>query len=219
MNNDNWTNKFIKKKLPSYKNIKGIRSLEKDILLIKRKEGVDFKCIAISMEYIGDNIITEIIAKNPEINFIANIKVEYVISGFVLNLMDSKNISFGGFGDLIRFSNQEENSLFVNKEYYFVSRGLRQHNKIKKIERLDNKRIKIERYGLGDVTIAMNNDYEFNIESVRRTKEMFKNFKVILSTNPSAGISSDAYKIASTLNVNICKYGEFLGKINSYWNE
>jgi len=218
MENNDWMNKFVIEKLPQYDSVESIDPLDNGSILIKRKKGVDFKCFCISSEEVNYGMIKEILDKNLEIDFIANIKKDYLISGDAMSIMNSKYISYGGFGDLIRFSNQRDNELFVEKEYAFVSRGLNQHDKIKKIERLDNKRIRVVRYSLSEVIIIMNNDYDLNTESVRRTKEKFKTFKVILATNPNVRITSDAYSTAQFMDVDICKYGEFLGKVNSLWN-
>lgn len=217
MDSKNWMNEFVIEKLPKNMNLEVTNSLDNDTLLIKREEGESFKCFCISTDEITYEIIKDILDKKLDINFIVNIKKDYLISGDVMNNLSTNNISFGGFGDLMRFSNQLDNKLFVEKEYEFVSRGLNQHGKIKRIERLDNKRIRIERYSLSEVIIVMNNDYDLSIDSVRRTKDKFKNFKVILATNPNVRITTDAYKTAESINVDICKYGEFLGKVNSLW--
>ncbi len=218
MGNNEWMNKFVKDKLPDYESAESIDSLDNGSLLIKRKKGGDFNCFCISTEGVNYGMIKDILDKYPEINFIVNIKKDYFIPEDAMSVMNSKHVSFGGFGDLIRFSNQRDNELFVENEFDFVSRGLNQHDKIKKIERLDNKRIRVERYSLSEVIIVMNNDYDLNTESVRRTKEKFKTFKVILATNPNVRITSDAYSTSKSMNVDICKYGEFLGKVNSLWN-
>ena len=218
MSNSDWLNSFVKDKLPAYNSVERIESMDNDILQIKRKKGEDFKCFCISSENVSYNTIKDILDKYSEINFIANIKKDYFISGDAISVMNSAKISFGGFGDLISFSNQRDNSLFVEKEYQFVIRGLNQHDKIKKIERLDNKRIRVERYSMSEVIIVMNNDYDLNTESVRRTKEKYRDFKVILSTNPNVRVTSDAYSTAIFMDVDICKYAEFLRKVNILWN-
>lgn len=218
MDNNDWTHKFVIEKLPQYNSVESMHHLDNGTLQINRKKGTNFTCFCISTEEVNYGMIKEILDKKLEIDFIVNIKKDYLISGSAMSIMNSNHISFGGFGDLIRFSNQRDNQLFVEKEYAFVSRGLKQHDKIKTIERLDNKRIKVERYSLSDVIIVMNNDYDLNTESVRRTKEKFKSFKVILATNPNVRITSDAYSTAEFMGVDICKYKEFLGKVNSLWN-
>ena len=218
MDNNNWMHKFVIEKLPQYNSVESMRHLDNGTLQINRKKGTNFTCYCISNEEVNYGMIKEILDKKLEIDFIVNIKKDYLISGSAMSIMNSSHISFGGFGDLIRFSNQRDNQLFVEKEYAFVSRGLEQHDKIKAIERLDNKRIKVERYSLSDVIIVMNNDYDLNTESVRRTKEKFKSFKVILATNPNVRITSDAYSTAEFMDVDICNYREFLGKVNSLWS-
>jgi hypothetical protein len=121
-------------------------------------------------------------------------------------------------GDLMRFTQEKSNSLYVDKEYAFVKRGLKQHKKVLDLERLDNKRILIKRLKMKDVIAVMNNDYDLGVESVRNTQEKFIDFKVLLSTNPNARITEDAEALARNLGIYICSWGKFLGKLNSFWN-
>ena len=121
-------------------------------------------------------------------------------------------------GDVMRFANKENNSLQVDKEYEFVYRNLNQHNKVESIERLDNKRIKIRRIVLKDVIAVMNNDYELGAESVRSYKARFNDFKVMISTNPNARISTEARTVANSLDIEICVWRDLLGKLNTFWS-
>lgn len=218
MYNDNWTAKFIKEKLAQHTNIESISIEDKNLVHISRKHGDSFLSFTMSLEYIDQNIITEIIEFNNNIDFIVNIKKEFNLSEESLDFLYSNKISFGGMGDFMRFANQDDNSFYTDQEFHFVSRGLEQHQKVVSIKRLDIKRIKIERENLKDVIIVMNNDYELNADSVRRFKDRFVEFKVMLSTNPNARASSDALEVAKSINIDLCDWGEFLGKLNTFWN-
>lgn len=218
MYNDNWSSNFLKDKLKDFDSIKTIIPSDNNLLKIERKKGASFLTFTMSLESIKLNDIEEIVNYKNDIKFITNIKKEYKISGSAMNYLNSKKISFGGMGDLMRFANKEDNSLQLDKEFGFVHRGLNQHDKVKSIERLDNKRIKIERVILKDVIAVMNNDYELGAESVRSYKARFNDFKVMISTNPNARISTEAYTIAKSLNIDIGKWGELLGKLNTSWS-
>ncbi|WP_117885802.1 hypothetical protein [Aureibaculum luteum] len=218
MYNDNWSSKFLKDKLKEFDSIKTITASDSNLLKIERKKGESFLTFTMSLELIELNDIEEIVNYKSDIKFITNIKKEYKISGSAMNFLNNKRISFGGMGDLMRFANKENNSLQVDKEFEFVQRGLNQHNKVKSIERLDNKRIKIERIVLNDVIAVMNNDYELGTESVRSYKARFNDFKIMISTNPNARISTEANTVASSLSIDICTWGELLGKLNTFWN-
>lgn len=218
MYNDNWSSNFLKDKLKDFDSIKSIIPSDNNLLKIERKKGESFLTFTMSLELIELNDIEEIVNYKNDIKFITNIKKEYKISGSAMNYLNREKISFGGMGDLMRFANKENNSLQLDKEFDFVHRGLIQHDKVTSIERLDNKRIKVERVVLKDVIAVMNNDYELGAESVRSYKARFNDFKVMISTNPNARISTEAYTIAKSLNIDICKWGELLGKLNTFWS-
>jgi len=218
MYSDNWSGTFLKEKLSNFDKIQKIESKASNLFEVQRKKGESFFTFTMSLELIELNVIKEILEHNSNINFIVNIKKEYLISGSAIGYLNSKRVSFGGMGDIMRFSNQRDNSLYVDKEYSFVQRGLSQHTKVKSLELLDNKRIKIERYSMKEVISVMNNDYDLGSESVRSYKNRFKDFKVIICTNPNARVTSDAYSIANSLKIDICTWGDFLGKLNTFWN-
>jgi hypothetical protein len=218
MYNDSWSSNFLKDKLKDFDSIKSITSSDSNLLKIERKKGESLLTFTMSLELIELNDIEEIVNYNNDIKFITNIKKEYKISGSAMIFLNSQRISFGGMGDFMRFANKENNSLQVDKEFEFVQRDLNQHNKVKSIERLDNKRIKIERIVLKDFIAVMNNDYELGAESVRSYKARFNDFKVMISTNPNSRISTEANTVAKSLNIDICKWGELLGKLNTFWS-
>jgi hypothetical protein len=218
MYSDNWSTKFITDKLTEGNYISNITNIENNFSEIIRKKGLTFKVFTVSLEDVEINTVKEIVNKYTDINIIANIKKAYKISGETINFLHSKNISFGGMGDLMRFSSQEDNAITIDKEFDYISRGLRQHLKVKSFERLDNKRVKIKRHDLKDVIAIMLNDYEISVESVRSSKDLYEDFQIIVKTNPNGGITSEAKVVAGTLNIEICNWGDFLGKLNTFWN-
>lgn len=217
MYSDNWSGTFLKEKLSNFDKIQKIGLIASNLLEVQRKKGKSFFTFTMSLKLIELNDIKEILENNSNLNFIVNIKKEYRISGSAISYLNSKSVSFGGMGDIMRFSNQRDNSLYVDKEYSFVQRGLSQHTKVKSLERLDNKRIKIERYSMKEVIAVMNNDYDLGSESVRSYKDRFKDFKVIICTNPNARVTSEADSIANSLKIDICAWGDLLGKLNTFW--
>lgn len=198
-------------------NINTIKQIEINFSEIIRKEGVSFNVFTISLDSIELSIVKEITDKYSNLDIIVNIKKEYKINADALTFLHSKNISFGGFGDLQRYAGQKDNAITIDKEYDYISRGLRQHRQVKSFERLDNKRLLIHRYLLKDVTAMFINDYEVSIESVRSSIDMYQNFQIIVKTNPNGRITNEANNLAKSLNIEICNWGDFLGKLNSQW--
>lgn len=218
MYSDNWTNKFMADKTKESHNVKAINQIGNNTSVVFRTDGPPFKVFTLSVENVQTELIKDIIDHEEDLNILVNIKKGYRISGEALNMLHSRNITFGGMGDLMRFMDQNDNLLKIDKEFNFVSRALRQHTKIKSFERLDNKRIKIQRLGMVEVIAIMINDYEVSIESVRSSLDLYEVFRVIVKTNPNGRITSEAKSLAASLNIEICTWGEFLGKLNSQWN-
>lgn len=217
MYNDNWSAKFIKDKLSDFESVVEINIISENLAQLIRKEGIPFKAFTMSKEYISINEIKEICGANLDLNFIVNIKSQYSISGETLDYLSKKNVSFGGLGDLMRFCNKKDNIKLVDKEFEFVFRGLDQHDKVSDVERLDNRRLQISRFGLPDVIAIMINDYDITAESVRNARSFFGEFRVIIKTNPNGKITDEAATVGKLLNVDICKWGTLLGKLNSQW--
>lgn len=217
MYSDNWSKQFLIEKLQNFDSAKEIFDAGENFVTVKRKEGIDFSGFVMSLTEINYQTVKEICDKYTNLDFIVNIKKQYNLSGECISYLTSKNISFGGLGDFMRFCNQKNNKLIEDKDYSFVSRNLKQHDKVISIERLDNRRIRIIRRGLPEVIAIMINDYDITSESIRFAKELYKDFRVVIKTNPNGSITSGAEQVGETLNIDICKWGIFLGKLNSQW--
>ena len=100
---------------------------------------------------------------------------------------------------------------------FLVLRGLEQHSKVIKVERLDNKRLKIIRKNLPSVIIVATNDYEVNAESIRKLKDDFNSFDAILASNPIGRITSQAYSVASMIDVPLYDWKELYSELNKSW--
>ena len=216
MYSDNWSTMFMIDKIDSH-NIDKINQINNNFSEVIRKEGLVFNVFSISLENVELSQVKEIVDNYSNLNIMVNIKKEYKISADALSLLHSKNISFGGLGDLARFSNQKDNSITIDKEYDYISRGLRQHRQVASFERLDNRRVLIKRHSLKDITALFINDYEVSIESVRTSLDIYDKFQIIVKTNPNGRITTEANNLAKSLDLEICTWGDFLGKLNSQW--
>lgn len=218
MYSDNWSDKFLKDKLKNFDSAQEINSIEQNLVKVKRKKGPDFVAFIMSLIEIEYSIIKEICEKHPQINFIVNIKKQYNLSGESILYLSNKKISLGGLGDFMRFCNQDSNHTIEDKDFTFVSRGLRQHIHVSNIERIDNRRLKITRLGgLSEVIAIMINEYDITSESVRSAKDLYGDFQVVIKTNPNGEITAEAIEVAKVIGIDICKWGNFLGKLNSQW--
>lgn len=217
MYSDNRSEDFLKNKLKDFDSAQEISSVSQNLINIKRKKGVEFSAFTMSLINIDYNTVKEICGSHPNISFIVNIKKQYNLSGEAMKYLSSRRISFGGLGDFMRFCNQKDNNEIEDKDFTFVARGLRQHDKVSSVERIDNRRLRINRIGLPEVVAIMINDYDITAESVRSAKDLYRDFRVVIKTNPNGQITNEAENVAASLNVDICKWGIFLGKLNSQW--
>ncbi|SIN80251.1 hypothetical protein SAMN05421769_0106 [Chryseobacterium scophthalmum] len=204
-------------KLINFKSAKKINSIEQNLILVERKKGIDFTAFTLSMEKIELSALQEICNRFLTINFIVNIKKQHNIPWNAIEFLHNRNISFGTLGDFMRFCNNEDNEILLDKEFYFVSRALRQHTAVKSFKRLDNRRIEIERFGLPSIIAIMINEYDVTGESIRFARDLYGDFKVVIKTNPNGSITTQAHNINTQLDIECCTWGEFLGKLNSKW--
>ena len=149
-----------------------------------------------------------------KVDFILNIKKDAYINGKLMQLMESADFSIGSLGDLYSALGSGNLSSYVSKEMQFVIRGLAQHNKVKCIYRLDNRRFEIERKLLPDVTILVLNDYDLTAESVRDGIDKYGDFDSILTSNPNCRRSGNAERAAENSGRKIMSWGELMGNLN-----
>lgn len=171
-----------------------------------------------SLSKINHDTIIEIVTGIRDLNFITNIKKDYVIKGFTLEYLSSKETSFGGFGDLGHFANQSDNELYENKNYTFIKNALNQHRIVTRHYRPDNHTIAIIRNGfVKELTLATTYDYDVSVESVRKAMTLSSEFNVLVGMNPYGRITGDAISAADSMGVEVCTWKEFLGKLNTQW--
>lgn len=206
---------WIVSQLTTHDKVKSL-TMDNEIIVIQRKKGEELRVAVVSNEYLTTSDVQHLY-NSVDIGFLLNIQKDAYISGGVINSFEHRQIAVGGLGDLYRILNQEYNWPYQNPEIKFVQRGLEQHTKVSRLNRLDSRRFEIERQGLSTVTILVLNDYDLSVESVRSGKQVYKDYDAILASNPNVRISNEAYGVAKGMNVNIYKWAELLGKLNLKW--
>lgn len=191
-------------------------TIDNDVIEIVRIKGEELRVAVVSCDYLNPSDVQHI-DSSMNIGFVLNIPKEAFISGSVISSFEQLHVAVGGLGDLYRVLNQEYNWPYQNPEIKFVLRSLEQHTKVSNVRRLDSRRFELDRHELSTVTILILNDYNLSVESVRNGKQVYKDFGAIVASNPNVRISSEAYGVATQMNVNIFKWGELLGKLNLEW--
>jgi hypothetical protein len=208
--------KWALEKIKTHEEVSSAEIIEDNLIIIKRISGTQIRVASFSFDELNLKNITEIV-NTFKLDFILNIKSGAIYKGEIYSFLDDKKISFGSLTDLYRVISQSENWPYLHRDVKFVLRGLKQHSKVINVERLDNKRLKIIRKNLPYVIIVATNDYEVNAESIRKLKDDFNNFDAILASNPIGRITSQAFSVASMIDVPLYNWKELYSKLNKSW--
>ena len=207
---------WIIEKLESNEEVNSTIVKPETVLTIERTNGSELSVTTTSIDTFNlDNIKSVIKAQKAD--FILHTSKEPFVKGSVFEYLEERKIVLGGFGDLMRVVNQGYNFPYLPPDVRFIVRGLKQHTKVSSVRRLDNKRYKIERYGLETVTIIALNDYDLGIEAIRSAVDEFGQFDAVLKSNPNGRITSSAVELADSREIKVFKWGELLGKLNLKW--
>jgi hypothetical protein len=135
-------------------------------------------------------------------------------TGGAINSAEEKPIGFGGLGDLYSALGNEEVRTFQKKEFQFIVRGLEQHDKIKSYTRVHDRLYAIERTKYDELSVVFLNEHELTADHIRTARDRYGAFTDLVITNPNGRATSSAVTTAETFNVQILKWGEFLGRLN-----
>lgn len=208
--------KWALEKIKTHDEVSSAEVIEDGIIVIKRISGSLIRVGSFSFTELNLNNINKIV-ESHKLDFILNIKSGAIYKGEIYSFLDDCKISFGSLSDLYRVISQSENWPYLHRDVKFVLRGLEQHSRVTKVERLDNKRLKIIRKNLQSVVIVATNDYEVNAESIRKLKDDFNSFDAILASNPIGRITSQAYSVANMLKVPLYDWSELYSELNKSW--
>lgn len=211
-NVQNWLIESIKK----HDQVLSVNVETDNVINIQRREGIPLKVAAISLKVTSSTTVIDVV-KEHSFEFLLNIPKDAYTIGEIFEYLDSKQISYGGLGDLYRILSENENWPYQQPEVSFIMRGLEQHSKVSSIKRLDDRRYSITRKNLPAVIVVALNDYDFNTESVRNGKQVYKTFDGILASNPNVRITGGAESVAETLGVKIYTWRQLLGALNNIW--
>lgn len=208
--------KWVLAKIKTHDEVSSVEIIEEGVIFIKRISGTQIRVGSFSFDELNLKNISKVV-DSFKLDFILNIKSEAIYKGEIYSFLDDHKISFGSLSDLYRVISQSENWPYLHRDVKFVLRGLKQHSKVIKVERLDNKRLKIIRRNLPSVIIVATNDYEVNAESIRKLKDDFNNFDAILASNPIGRITSQANSVASMINIPLYNWSELYSELNKSW--
>lgn len=206
MNTATW----VKEKLDQDSRINSV-SIDGNTMTIERKFGPAFNAILFSSSNISQSQVIKLLENVEEqIDFVCYTPKDACVSGAVYSYLNDKKIAFGSIGDLMRFSGNKTNWPYENPGVGFIMRGLSQHSRVQRVTRLDNKRYLVNRIALPDFVLVECDDYEFSGESVRHTKEVFKEFDMIFASNNFGRMLASSEDISRQLGLKVGRWRDVL---------
>lgn len=191
--------------------------LSDNLLQVIRKDDYVITVTLTSLTIFNSVTVQKILEENNA-DFILHTSKEPLVDASAYDFLDTKKKVIGGYGDFFRAISQDKIWPYTPKDTQFIMRGLKQHDRVLKVRRLDNKRYEIQRIGLETVIIIALNDYDLGIEAIRQAVDQFPEFDAVFKSNPNGRISNSAIELADKREIRVFKWGELLGQINRKWD-
>lgn len=208
-------NSWCLEKLNNHDKVESVEEVGENLLKVINDKGDEFIIFTKSEDH---STIESVAGVDVErLDFLLNIKKDAYIDGQLLQLATSAQFGIGGLADIFSALNGRTISAYISSEMSFIMRGLLQHTRVIDLERLDNRRFRIERVGLDSVVILALNDYDFTADSVRSGIEKYGEFDAILTSNPNCRRTGNCQMAAYSASVKILSWGELLGQLNRAW--
>lgn len=214
---DTWTANWVQEKITNHDKVASIKAIDSNQITVVDKKNRSFQVATMSLKKISAKDLRDLI-EAKHVDFVLNVSKEPYIFSEALEFAAKNGFAIGGLGDVMRALNDGNLSGYVNPEIAFILRGLRQHTKVTDVNRLDNRRFKINRVNLPSVTVLALNDYDLTADSVRTAIDEFPSFAAILTSNPNCRRSSNSGTVAESAGIKILTWGELLGELNKQWN-
>jgi hypothetical protein len=213
-----WSGKWLADKLKSHEKVNNVSTISSNRVRVERKIGDEYELATMALLEVYESDLLEVLTPDDGISFAINISKDAYYHGGALELAESKNIILGGIGDLFRAMALEDPETYVNPDVRFLLRGLRQHNRVSSVRRLDDRRYQMDRVGLNSVIVLALHDYDLSADSVRNGLEKYGECHAILAANPNCRPTTIAINAATSAGVQIYKWSELLGALNRPWN-
>jgi hypothetical protein len=180
-------------------------------LRISRGRWPTFDAGILSLKLVSDQDIEEFLGRS--LSIVINVPKDGIWSGGAIDRLADEGIAFGGVGDLMSASNDEDVAGYVNSEFRFVGRGIEQHSRVARVERLADRVFKVHRKGAAPVMVLTLNEYDLTGDHIRAGKQRYESFDVVLKSNPNGRITKGAYEVADQLSVKALRWGELLSHL------
>lgn len=185
-----------------------------NLLQVRRKKYDPFVAAIVSVEVVTTEVLEPILDANPAIEIVVNVPRESVWTGGAIQSAGTRGIAFGAVRDLMSAISDEDVRAYVRKEYAFVERGLRQHNRVSGWDREFDRVYLVHRDELPPLRFVMLNEYELTADHVRTARDRYGAFDTVLINNPNGKPTGDAIELAKSMGIGIFLWAEFFGRLN-----
>lgn len=209
-----WTGRWVADKMHGRENVTSVTVLSPQRIQIVRNEFPTVVVGTTAVERVDAAVVSDLLVPAPSPSFIVNVPKESYVTGDALQLAAKHGFAIGGLGDLMRAVKLPSPAQYVSPEFTFVERGLKQHTRISRYDRLDDRSYLVIRKGLNPVHVAFLNEYELIADHLRVARDRYGDFVIAVITNPSGNPTSSALNVAASMGIQVCKWGEFLGALN-----
>lgn len=208
------TTEWVAGKLRDATNVLKVETISNQVLRIRRESYGSFVAGIVSAQCVEADTVKALVTSALKVEIIANVPKESYWTGGALDLARDNHIATGGFGDLLRVIDIEDVRSFQPRETLFIERGLCQHDRVLRFERVHDRLYQIHRNGLPSLKVAMLNEYELTAEHLRTARDRYGQFAIAVVTNPNGSSTRAAQEAAQTIGVEILKWGPFFGRLN-----
>lgn len=167
-----------------------------------------------SVERVDEAALSMLLSDPSPLSFVVNIPKESYVAGDALRRAKVNGFAIGGLGDLMRAVSLPNVGQYMSPEFTFVERGLTQHSRIQSYDRLDDRCYLLNRKGLDSLKVVFLNEYELTADHLRTARHRYGEFEIAVFTNPNGNSTSSAQSTASAMNIQICKWGDFMSAVN-----
>ncbi|MDZ4138529.1 MAG: hypothetical protein U1D66_06580, partial [Erythrobacter sp.] len=211
-----WAASWAADKLQSDSDVTAAEIVSAGVLRIDRKEYGPFIAAILGEKQSVSNVDIESFAGSEvKINFFANITRDAIWTGGAINAARAWPAGHGGFADLGRaIRNEPDVTRYRNKELAFFEDGFVQHTAVRSVERVYDRKFRLERFGKPDFVVVLIDAYDMSAEDIRSAYSRYGHFDGALKMSSYGSVTSQAKDAAALFGAGAYKWGELLGRLN-----
>lgn len=204
---------WVVEKLGTHTEVASVKAIGDQVIEISRKKYPSVSAAVLSADRVTDEDIKQVLSTSNSLHFVMNLPARGVWTGAAIDVVRMRGLGWGGYGDLMSALGHDTVLGFQKKEFDFVERGLKQHDRVNSLYRRYDRVFEVGREKLPNITIALVNEYELTAEHVRLARDTYGNFDLLLKTNPNGKTTDTARRVAEDLNIPIVMWRELLSRL------